>query len=152
MCQRAQANNLQRSTPTQNCTMDHTNFGVCHLPITKNYQAPGFSRNHLLASFAFALSNTFYASHSHQFGSSPRSFPCPFSRSSSSIALNLPRGIPLALLCNPNFNFILMSCQRPKEPTPQGSQIPQSTAAQHYKTSNLSKEREKRLHKTSPEL
>lgn len=91
--------------------------------------------------FIFALSNTFYASHSYQFGSSPRSFLHPFP--GPQIQEHLIHQVEfLWLLCNPDFNFILKSCQRHREPTPQGSQIPQSSAAQHYMAANLSKERD----------
>lgn len=127
--------------------MDHTYFGVWHLPITRNYQAPVISRNSLLVSMD-QLHCIYFCSKQYLLCQSfipiwklTQILPSPFSRSSSSIKFNSSSVIPLALLCNPNFNFILTSCQRHREPTPQGSQTPQSTAAQHYMTANLSKER-----------
>lgn len=127
--------------------MDHTYFGVWHLPIAKNYQPPVISRNSLLVS-TDQLHCIYFCSKQYLLCQSfipiwelTQILPSPFSRSSSSITFNSPSGIPLALLCNPNFNFILMSCQRHREPTPQGSEIPQFTAAQRYLTANLSKER-----------
>lgn len=116
------------------------------MPITKNYQAPVISTNSLLVS-TDQLHCIYFCSKQYLLCLSfipiwefTQIHHQPFSRSSSSVTFNSPSGISLALLCNPNFNFYPDELPE-TESTPQGSQMLQPTAAQHYMTANILKER-----------